>query len=260
MLLMSHENRLPKKFVSPRVMITRKGCITLCVLLLLLILGCSSNVKPQKGAVRPIPPEPQNPIEYRINPGDELTVKFYYNAELNETITVRPDGKISLLLVDDVQAAGLTPTELDKHLTKKYSRDLKDPVIAVIVRSFTGQQIFVAGEVARQGLIELTSGMTALSAVINAGGFKESAKPEASLIIRRGKGNQPFPIRVDLEKTLQGNSAGGDTQLRSFDIVYVPKSWIGKANVFVDQYIRNLLMFRGFDIGLWYGLGRAYDP
>jgi len=230
------------------------------ILILFLVLGCSSNGKPQKADIRPIPTEPQRTPGYRIQPGDELTVKFYYNAELNETIKVRPDGKISLQLVDDVQAAGLTPTELDKHLTVKYSADLKNPVIAVIVRTFSGQQVFVAGEVARPGLIDLTSGMTALAAVINAGGFKDSAKPEASLIIRRGKGDQPFPIRMDLEKALQGSSLGGDTQLRPFDIVYVPKSWIGKANVFVDQYIRNLLMFRGFDVGLWYGIGRAYEP
>ncbi|MBW2202646.1 MAG: polysaccharide biosynthesis/export family protein [Deltaproteobacteria bacterium] len=238
---------------------TKNSTFLWCILILFLVLGCSSSGKPPKADIQPIPPEPQGTPEYRIQPGDELTVKFYYNAELNETIKVRPDGKISLQLVDDVQAAGLTPTELDKHLTEKYSRDLKSPVVAVIVRSFSGQQVYVAGEVAKQGLIDLTSGMTALAAVINAGGFKDSAKPEASLIIRRGKGDRPFPIRVDLEKMLQGSSLGGDTQLQPFDIVYVPKSWVGKANVFVNQYIRNLLMFRGFDLGLWYGLGRAYD-
>ena len=238
---------------------TKNSTFLWCILILFLVLGCSSSGKPPKADIQPIPPEPQRTPDYRIQPGDELTVKFYYNAELNETIKVRPDGKISLQLVDDVQAAGLAPTELDKHLTEKYSHDLKNPVIAVIVRSFSGQQVYVAGEVAKQGLIDLTSGMTALAAVISAGGFKDSAKPEASLIIRRGKGDQPFPIRVDLEKTLQGSSLGRDTQLQPLDIVYVPKSWIGKANVFVNQYIRNLLMFRGFDLGLWYGLGRAYD-
>lgn len=236
----------------------KNASVILLMLFLFLVSGCSSNGKPRKADVQPIPPEPQNLPEYRIQPGDELTIKFFYNAGLNDTVKVRPDGKISLQLIDDVQAAGLTPAELDRFLTENYSRDLKDPVITVIVRSFAGQQVFVAGEVEKQGLIALTAGMTALAAVINAGGFKESAKAEASLIIRRGKGNRPFPIRVDLEKAFQGSNAGADPQLRPFDIVYVPKSWIGKANVFVDQYIRNLLMFRGFDVGLWYGLGRLW--
>jgi protein involved in polysaccharide export with SLBB domain len=238
---------------------SKQAVFILSFVILFFLMGCSSTPDTLKDATEVALSEPKDPPAYFIQPGDELTIKFYYNAELNETIKVRPDGKISLQLVDDVQAAGLTPTELDKLLTEKYSVDLKKPVIAVIVRSFTGQQVFVAGEVARQGRIDLTAGMTALAAVVNAGGFKESAKPEASLIIRRGKGNRPFPIRVDLEEALQGRSARADPQLRPFDIVYVPKSWIGKANVFVDQYIRNLLMFRGFDIGLWYGLGQLYE-
>ena len=238
---------------------TKNSIFLWCILILFLVLGCSSNGKPPKADIQPIPHEPQRPPDYRIQPGDELAIKFFYNAELNDTVTVRPDGKISLQLIDDVQAAGRTPAELDKFLTQKYSRDLRDPVITVIVKSFTGRQVFVAGEVAKQGLIDLTTGMTALAAVVSAGGFKESAKPEASLIIRKGKGNRPYPIRADLEKALQGTSPGADPQLRPFDIVYVPKSWIGKANVFMDQYVRNLLLFRGFDIGLWYGLGRLYD-
>lgn len=238
---------------------SRHFFIILLILILFSTSGCSSNGTTLPTDIPLPPPPPRNPPEYQIQPGDELAIKFFYNAALNDMATVRPDGKISLQLVDDVQAAGLTPAELDKSLTERYSIDLKDPAITVIVKSFTGRQVFVAGEVANQGLIDLTAGMTALTAVVNAGGFKESAKPEASIIIRRGKGNHPFPIRADLKKALQGSSAKADPRLQAFDIVYVPKSWIGKANVFVDQYIRQLLMFRGFDVGFWYGLGRLYD-
>jgi protein involved in polysaccharide export with SLBB domain len=117
---------------------------------------------------------------------------------------VRPDGKISLQLLDDVQAAGITPAQLDEILTKKYAQELKKPVLTVIVRSFTGQSVYVGGEVNRPGLINLTAGMSALQAVINAGGFRETAKPEDAIVIRKGRNNKPIPLRVDLNKAMYG--------------------------------------------------------
>ncbi|MCP4766465.1 MAG: hypothetical protein GY875_09350 [Gammaproteobacteria bacterium] len=81
----------------------------------------------------------REPLKYVIVPGDELEVKFFNNPELNEAGTVRPDGKISLLLIDEVKASGLSPAELDTHLTELYNDDLKDPEITVFVRSFTAQ-------------------------------------------------------------------------------------------------------------------------
>ena len=107
----------------------------------------------------------QRPAAYVIHAGDQLDIKFFYNPELNESVTVRPDGKISLQLVDEIQAAGLQPSELDQRLTELYSHELKKPVLTVIVRSFTGQRVYVGGEVNRQGLITLQPGLTALQAV-----------------------------------------------------------------------------------------------
>ena len=160
-----------------------------------LLFGCASqqsNVKPEPSVVTAIPPKPQ---EYVIQPGDQLDIKFFYNPEINETVTVRPDGKISLQLVDEVQAAGLKPSQLDDSLTQKYSHELKKPMITVIVKSFEGQRIYVGGEVNRQGLIKLTGGMTPLQAVLDAGGFKETAKPEGAIVIRKGPGMNQFPLR-----------------------------------------------------------------
>ncbi len=191
----------------------------------------------------------QGPIEYRIQAGDQLDIKLFFNPELNETVFVRPDGKISLQLVDDVQAAGLRPSDLDDVLTQKYSQELRKPVITVIVRSFTGQRVYVGGEVGNPGLVNLTAGMTALQAVINAGGFRETAKPDGVIVIRKGPENQPIPIRVDLEQVIDGEEIR-DFQLHPYDIVYVPKTWIAKANKFVNQYIERLLLFKGVSVGL----------
>ncbi len=216
-----------------------------------LLVGCGAHratLNKEAGAVsqyRKI----QKPPEYRIQAGDQLDIKLFFNPELNETVFVRPDGKISLQLVDDVRAAGLRPSDLDDVLTQKYSQELRKPVITVIVKSFTGQRVYVGGEVGNPGLVNLTAGMTALQAVINAGGFRETAKPEGVIVIRKGADNRPIPIRVDLEQVIDGEEIR-DFQLHPYDIVYVPKTWIAKANKFVNQYIERLLLFKGISVGL----------
>ena len=220
--------------------------------ILFLLSGCASNQKAMKTYSQVPLPEPQNPPEYLIEPGDQLEIKFFYNNELNDTLTVRPDGRISLQLIADVQAAGRSPFQLDKLLTQMYAKELKDPSITVIVRSFTGQKIFVGGEVNDQGLFDFNTGMTPLRAIINAGGFKETAKLKDVLVIRKGEGNRPFPIRVDLAKELYGKNAGNIFELKPFDIIYVPKTFIAKANKFVEQYVQKLLLFRGFSVSLGY--------
>jgi protein involved in polysaccharide export with SLBB domain len=191
----------------------------------------------------------QKPPDYRMQPGDEIEIRFFYNPELNQTVIVRPDGKISLPVVDDVQAAGLTPSELDALLTQIYGQELRKPMVTVIVKTFTSQRVYVGGEVGRPGIVELTAGMTALQAVIAVEGFKDTAKPEAVIVIRNGATDAPIPIRVDLEQSIDGETTTGDIQLQAFDVVYVPKSAIANANLFVKQYIRDLILFRGWGIG-----------
>ena len=218
-----------------------------------LLSGCASrqsNVAPETAALKTS--SIGQPAPYFIQPGDQLDIKFFYNPELNETLTVRPDGKISLQLVDEVQAAGLKPLELDNELTKKYAYELKKPMITVIVKSFAGQRIYVGGEVYRQGLMTLTGGMTPLQAVLYAGGFKETAKPGSTIVIRKGLGNKPVPIKMDLGDAMRGKSGNARFLLQPDDIVYVPKSAIAKANKFVNQYIENLLLFRGVSFGFTY--------
>jgi len=221
------------------------------------LCGCAtqqSNVAPEAAVLAAT--SSGEPAPYFIQPGDQLDIKFFYNPELNETVTVRPDGKISLQLVDEVQAAGLKPSQLDKVLTERYAYELKKPVITVIVRSFGGQRIYVGGEVSRQGLIMLAGNMTPLQAVLNSGGFKETASPESAIIIRKGSGNKPVPIRMNLDDAMQGKTGSADFLLQPDDIVYVPKSAIAKANKFVSQYVEQLFLFRGVNFGFTYELNK----
>lgn len=186
---------------------------------------------------------------YRIQPGDELAIKFYYNPELNEQVTVRPDGKISLQLIDEIVAAGLEPQQLDQNLVERYRKQIRQPTLTVIVVSSASRRIFVGGEVSQPGVTPLIGDMTPLQAIFNQGGFKETASPEASLVIRKGTDNKPVTIRVNLKASMDGITNEQPFFLRPHDIVYVPKSEIAKANKFVDQYIQQLLLFRGVNFG-----------
>jgi len=144
-----------KEHKNSRVVFTMVT-ITSLFLLLLLINACSTAVKSPTPFNPRVVQEPSDSIgEYKISGNDELDIKFFYNPELNEKVLVRPDGRISLQFANDVIAAGLTPAELTDILTEKYSTEFVDPEIAVIVRSFGGQQAYVDGEVPKPGMINL---------------------------------------------------------------------------------------------------------
>jgi protein involved in polysaccharide export with SLBB domain len=189
---------------------------------------------------------------YRVQIGDELTIKVYERPELDETIRVRPDGRISVLLLDDVTAAGLTTEELDAQLTSRYREFYRDPRVTVIVRTFANQRVFVGGEVGRPGAIPLQGKVTVLGAVVAAGGFRGTAKTDNVVLIRQGPSNEPVITKVNLKDVINRGSA--DIELEPFDVVYVPMSTIAKMDKFVDQYIRQLLPI-SLNAGFQYILG-----
>ena len=211
-------------------------------LLLIGIWGCSPSVVVERptpvgapgtsvGIVGPALSE-----EYIIQPGDGLDVKFFYNSEMSDLVTVRPDGRISLQLVGEIMAAGRTPQALTDHITQAYDTELKNPEITVIVREF-GARVYVDGEVKRPGELELRGPLTVMQAIARAEGATEKAWKEA-LVIRRIQGSQPLVIEVNINAVLTGEDFSQDIGLVPFDIVYVPQSPIANVNQWVDQYIR----------------------
>jgi polysaccharide export outer membrane protein len=221
---------------------------------LLLLSACGP------AAVKPATLEQANAIstraaggEYRLQPGDELDIRFYYNPELNTSVLIRPDGRISLPLANEVQAAGQTPAQLAQRLRTAYEQELRRPELTVIVRSFNSQKVFVGGEVASPGVVQALGPLTVLQSVTQAGGFKETARINEVLVIRRDPAAQePIVIPVDIGAVVDGTQTSQDIALMPFDVVYVPKSPIANVNKFVDQYIRQNIPF-GF--GLTYGFG-----
>lgn len=227
------------------------------IVVVVLLCACSSVTPDQlsTASTEQMAPRQNAGRDYRIQPGDELEVKFFYTPELNERLFVRPDGKIALqLLTDEIDVAGLTAQELNSLLTEQYAEELREPRIAVLLRSFSGQQVYVGGEVNQQGLVAFQPGMTPLQAVFRAQGLNHRAAPKEAIVVTRNADRRPQVLRVNLEDVLLGQAPGGDFSLQPNDIVYVPASRIAKANDFVRQYIRDLLLFRGVAVSLSYDL------
>jgi len=214
------------------------GCSALA--LLLSLASCSQSAKVP---LAPPPPAPGSQLSepYRLQIGDLLAIKFYRNPELNEEVTIRPDGMISLQLIGAVRAAGLSPEELNAALAKQYAREVTDAQVTTIVRETAGQRVYIGGEVARPGLITLRGGLTAFQAVQEAGGFLKSARVSEVVLIRRDASYQPKGHIIDIRPVRSGERSEADVALQPYDIVFVPRSKISNVNLFVEMYIRNNL-------------------
>jgi len=177
---------------------------------------------------------------YRIQVGDTIDVRFYKTPELNvKGLPVRHDGRISLDLIGDVQAAGLQPDELSARLSDAYGRELQEPRITVLVRKFGGR-VYVGGEVGTPKALKYVYGMTALQAIQTAGGFKDESSRQNVVLIRRGP-EQYQGYRLFLEDALTGKDYFQDVALQPNDVVWIPRSRISNMNLAVEQYIRNNL-------------------
>lgn len=212
---------------------------------IVLILALASPALAQE------PPAAAAPSDYRIVAGDQLALKFFYAPELNESVTVRPDGKINLLLVGDVQAAGLAPAQLAQQLRAAYTQTLRYPEVAVeIEKGFGMQQIFVGGEVTHPGVQPLTPSLTLMRALIAAQGLKDSAAPSRVLILRRDANGASQVTKIDVATQMRGGHAS-DPVLQPYDVVLVPPSRVARLNKWIDLYIRrNLPVSVGFSYDL----------
>jgi protein involved in polysaccharide export with SLBB domain len=194
----------------------------------------------------PLPPDdraaaaPRHPATYVIQAGDTLGVRFYQHNELDEEVIVRPDGKISLQLIGDLQAAGQQPELLAAAIDELYRSELTAARATVVVREL-GAKVWVGGEVEEPGAIPLTANLTLFEAVQEAGTFKKEAHLKQVVLIRREADGKPRGWAVDVRPTAGGLDPGTDVPLQPYDIVWVPRSKIADVNLFVEQYIRNNL-------------------
>ncbi len=208
-----------------------------------LLLGACAQ---QTSMVVPMPPLdapqdliPQNEAEYRLQPGDLLRVKFLYHPDLDLKVPIRPDGAITLQVAGDIHAAGLTTTELEKVVKERTSDRLREPEVSVMVAQLGDRKVYVAGEVRAPGFVTFRPGMSPLQAIVDRGGFTDTARIDSVLRLSPGQGDYQG-TRIDLSKPLQDGRMQG-TRLVAGDVLYVPRTFIGDVNAFVRLYIRGIL-------------------
>ena len=178
--------------------------------------------------------------------GDQLDIRFYYTPDLNDIQVIRADGKITLQLVGDVEAAGLTPPQLQKKLEEKYAGLIEKPSVAVIARNLNHRNIYVAGSVKLPGLQAMPGHLTVLEAVMQAGGFDMRDADPKNVIVIRQEGDQRNTYTLDLKNALVGKDPGEPFYLHAQDIVYVPRTGVVKAGQWIDQHITQLIPQAGF--------------
>ncbi len=171
----------------------------------------------------PTPTSPHQPAEsgYVISPDDVLAVEVWKEPEVSANVPVRPDGKISLPLLGDVQAAGLTATALTSDLTERLKKFISDPQVTVIVTQVNSQHIYITGEVNRGGTYPLQPGMTILQGLSSAGGFTPFANLKKIYVMRQVNGKQE-KYAFNYKEVIKGKNTAQNIPLLPGDTIVVP--------------------------------------
>lgn len=194
-------------------------------LAILLGLGSASALLPQQDKPAAKAPEkaatPAAGGGYVISPGDVLDIQVWQEPNVSKSVPVRPDGKISLPLLDDVQAAGLTATALTADLTERLKKFISDPQVTVIVSQVNSQRIYITGEVNRGGTYPLEPGMTVLQGLASAGGFTAFANVKKIYVLRGENGKQvKYPFNY--KEAIKGKDPAQNILLQPGDTIVVP--------------------------------------
>jgi polysaccharide export outer membrane protein len=205
----------------------RIGAAIVAIAVALATVGCSGLPK------APITPPQASADEmdasaYIIGPTDSLSIFVWRQPELSTPVIVRPDGKISIPLIDDLQAAGKTPTELAKSVSEILSEYIQDPKVTVLVTGFVGpfdRQIRVVGEAAEPKIIPFRRNMTVLDVMIQVGGLTEFAAGNRAVIVRKDKDGKDKSYRVRLDDLLKDGNVKANAYVLPGDVLIIPQSW-----------------------------------
>jgi protein involved in polysaccharide export with SLBB domain len=180
---------------------------------------------------------------YRIEPGDTVMIKYPYHPEMDQETAVRPDGNITATGVGPVPAAGMTTAELATQLKDKTRSRLRDPEVTVTISRHGERGVYVGGEVGRPGMLVYRKGLTPLQAVVASGGFLPTARIDSVILVRQdGPSGAVLARKIDLGRVVHKGEAE-PLALAPQDIVFVPRTAIANANIWVRQHITDLLPF-----------------
>jgi polysaccharide export outer membrane protein len=186
----------------------------------LVISGCASSNPPAPAAAA------SADYSYKIGPGDNLNIVVWRNPELSMSVPVRPDGKISAPLIDDLNAMGKDSTSLARDIEKELAKFIRDPVVTVIVTGFVGpysEQIRVIGEAAKPQILAYKQKMTVLDVMIAVGGITDFADGNRATILRTSENNAQYNVR--LKDLVKGGDVSANVEMKPGDVLIIPQSW-----------------------------------
>ena len=194
----------------------------LMVSLAWLLIGCASGPK--------YPPAPASAAtadyNYLVGPGDNLNIIVWRNPELSMTVPVRPDGKVTTPLVDELIAQGKTSSQIARDVEKSLSKFVRDPIVTVIVTSFVGpysEQIRVVGEAAKPQFLPYKQKMTLLDVMIAVGGLTDFADGNAASILRASEGDKQYGVRI--KDLIKRGDMSANVEMKPGDVVIIPQGW-----------------------------------
>ncbi len=206
-----------------------KRNLTLAIIILILALPFVARAQGQR------PPRLTTVTEerYRLQPGDVIEVQFRYSPEFNQTVTVQPDGYISLEIGGDLKVAGLTVEDTRRMILRKAGARLQDPVATVLLKEFQKPYFVVAGEVTQPGKIEMRERVTAIQAIMLAGGMKEGARSSQVIVFRKINSDMAEVKLLNLKSIKRTGDLENDLTLQPGDMVFVPRDKISKIERFM---------------------------
>jgi polysaccharide biosynthesis/export protein len=174
-----------------------------------------------KAAASPSPVGLPVLADYQIGPDDVLTITFWREKDLSTEVVVRPDGKISLPLLNEMPAAGLTPEQLRKQIMEAANKFIEDPTASVVVKAVNSRKVFITGQVLKPGMYSLPADMTVLQLISIAGGLQEYADQENISIVRMENDKQTA-YRFNYQDVLKRRNLKQNIELKPGDTVVVP--------------------------------------
>jgi len=188
---------------------------------------------------------------YRIEPGDTLQIRYPFHPERDQQEIVRPDGTLRAAEIGDVEVAGRSIGEVQRLLVERSSGVLRDPQVVVNVVEFAPKSVYIGGEVGKPGMVAYRKNLTIVQAIANVGGLLPTARLDSVILIRPDTvPNRYVSRRIDVAATLERGDAE-QVALAPHDVLYVPRSGIAEANLWVDQHFTKLLpFFQGASAGV----------
>ncbi len=197
--------------------------------------------------------------QYKLFPGDQLDIVIPSAPELSRTLTVGPDGRISMPMAAPIMAAGRTLPHVQQLIQGELAKQLRDPTTAVTPRAFAPAQIYVGGDVGAPGTYTTPGPIGALEAIIMAGGMRPTSNAKQVAVLRRAPNGGMMMRSVNIANGLRNIREYNDNmQLRRGDIIFVPRSTIGEVGVFM-QNLRNAIPI-DFNVSYQFGQGGGTDP